>query len=178
MPVPPEIIPILQQLGITVDQMTGMAIDPGTGQPIPTEMLMQILQEQGLLGGAPGGMPPGGDPAAMGGAPPMDPSMAGGPPMDPGMAGGPPPEPPIPPDAAAMMSKEEFKAMIADSIKRDLPGILKQELPSIIQPMLKELASEICGSQYEGLDENIINQLAESVSANNEIMSRITGAVE
>lgn len=30
------------------------------------------------MGGAPpGGMPPGGDPAAMGGAPPMDPSMAG-----------------------------------------------------------------------------------------------------
>jgi hypothetical protein len=45
------------------------------------------------MGGAP---PTGGDPAAAGGAPPMDPAMAGGaPPMDPAMAGGAPPMDPM-----------------------------------------------------------------------------------
>ena len=59
-------------------------------------------------GGAPpggdpsgGGMPPGMDPSMMGGAPPMDPSMMGGaPPMDPSMMGGMPPAAPPAPAAA------------------------------------------------------------------------------
>lgn len=60
------------------------------------------------MGGAP--MPPPGDPAAMGGAPmpppggaPMDPMVAGGAPMDPMAAGGmPPPAPPMDPMAGGM----------------------------------------------------------------------------
>lgn len=63
----------------------------------------------------PGGMPPGGDPAA-GGAP-MDPAAAGGAPMDPAMAGGAPMDPAAmggaPMDPAAMGGMPMDPAMMA-----------------------------------------------------------------
>jgi hypothetical protein len=76
------------------------------------------------------------------------------------------------------MSKEEFKAMIADAIKRDLPGILKQELPGLLKPLLKELADNLGRDQYQGTDENVIKQLVDSVAQNTEVLSRITGGVQ
>jgi hypothetical protein len=173
-PVPQEIIPILQQMGIQVDPQTGMAVDPETGQPIPTEMVMQVLQENGMLGGgdpAMGGPPMGGDPA-MGG----DPSMGGPAPMPPEPAPA-PPEPLLPPDSIAMASKEEFKAIMADVLKRDLPGLLKQELPTLLQPLLKEAVAQVLSGQYQGADEQLLTSIADAVANNNEILNTITGVV-
>ena len=62
-------------------------VDPNTGMPMDPSM----------MGGAPGGMPPGGDPSQGGGMPPGgDPSQGGGmpPAPDPSMGGGMPPAPP------------------------------------------------------------------------------------
>jgi hypothetical protein len=175
MPLPPEVIPILQQMGITVDPQTGMAIDPESGQPIPTEMVMQVLQENGMLGGA----PMGGDPS-MGGAPMGDPSMGGAPMGDP--AAGMPPEaapqePLLPPDSVAAASKEEFKAIMADVLKRDLPGILKQELPSIVEPIIKDAIAQICSGQAPAVDESILAAISEGVTNNNDILNTITGVL-
>ena len=98
----PNVQAMLAQMGIIVDPQQG-PVDQATGQVIPPEQMIQILQQlasqmQGA-GVAPmdpsmmGGAPPM-DPAAAGGAPPMDPSMMGGaPPMDPSMMGGAPPMP-------------------------------------------------------------------------------------
>lgn len=91
--------PIDPATGIPIDPMTGMPIDPammgGAGGMPPMPM------DPSMMGGGGGGaMPPGADPAAMGGMP-MDPAAMGGMPpvdpatgmpMDPAMMGGMPPE--------------------------------------------------------------------------------------
>jgi hypothetical protein len=149
-----------------------MAIDPETGQPVPTELVMQVLQENGMLGG---GAPPMQDPSMMGGAPPMgDPSMGGMPPEAAPME---PPQDILPPDSVAAASKEEFKAIMADVLKRDLPGILKQELPSIIEPIVKEAVAEILAGQAPGVDENVLAAISDGVTNNNEILNTITGVL-
>lgn len=116
--------------GIEQDPLTGILFVKPTGefmtpdgQPIPPDqaqaMIEAAMQQMMQQGGAPGAMPPeavgmlppGGDPAAMGGMspemlggqPPMDPAMAQGMPMDPStMQQMPPPPPPM--DPAAQMA--------------------------------------------------------------------------
>lgn len=68
----PQVQQMLNQAGIML-QPDGTAIDGQTGQPIPPEVLMQVLQEMmgGMEGGGEaGGMPPEGMPAE--GAPPAE----------------------------------------------------------------------------------------------------------
>ena len=84
----PGVQQMLQQVGIIVDPQQG-PIDIQTGQPIPQDQLIQILQQlmaqmppPAAAGGAP--VPPQGAPMPKAGAEMMPPAMAGGaPPMDP-----------------------------------------------------------------------------------------------
>ena len=79
----PNVQAMLAEIGITVDPQRG-PIDQATGQLVPPEQMMMILQE--LMMQAQGGGAPGAPPVDPNGAPPMDPAMAGGaPPMAPPM---------------------------------------------------------------------------------------------
>ena len=86
----PQVIAMLEQQGITIDPNQG-PIDQATGQVVPPEAIMQLLQT----------MPP---PEA-GGAPP-----AGAPPMDPAAAGGAPP--PAGPDEETGARLEQLEIII------------------------------------------------------------------
>lgn len=119
--------------GITLDPQTGGAFD-ANGQPVPPEVIQQLMMqfEQMLMQG--GGMPPAGapptDPAMAGvpaGAPPVDPAMmgapAGAPPMDPAM-GGMPPEGAMPPEAAAPADP----AALLEEVRNSVESMVKAEL--------------------------------------------------
>jgi hypothetical protein len=90
-------------------QRQKVAFQPPGGDP---------SQDPAAAGGAPpmdpaaGGMPPM-DPAMAGGAPPMDPAAAGGMPMDPAMMGGAPPAPPAPDPAAGGGGSGPLDAIMA-----------------------------------------------------------------
>jgi len=67
----PMVAQMLQQAGIQVDPASGMAMDTQTGQQIPPQDLMMVIQQ--IMGQMGGGMPPGGEmPPEEGGAPPED----------------------------------------------------------------------------------------------------------
>lgn len=77
------------------------AQDPAAMGMDPAAMGGAPPMDPAMMGGAMGGAPPM-DPAMMGGAPPMDPAMMGGaPPMDPAMMGGAAPAPAAPAAPAA-----------------------------------------------------------------------------
>lgn len=129
-PMPPQMDPAaLEQMfiefaasqGITLDPQTGGAFD-ANGQPVPPEVIQQLMMqfEQMLAQG--GGMPPPADPA-MGGAPAGAPPP--GAPMDPSMM--PPPEG-MPPEAAPPMEQGPDMAQLMADIQNNIESMVKAEL--------------------------------------------------
>ena len=128
----PNVQAMLEQIGIQVDPQRG-PIDMETGQVIPPDQMLQILQE--LMAQMP---PPG---AAPGGAP-MDPAMAGGaPPMDPAMAPAPPP-PMAPPMPKAAEDMTGGGMPVAPAAPMDAPP-MPQEQGGDIEARLTALEEQV-----------------------------------
>lgn len=152
-PMPPQMDPAaLEQMfiefaasqGITLDPQTGGAFD-ANGQPVPPEVIQQLMMqfEQMLAQG--GGMPPPADPA-MGGAPT-------GAPADPGM---PPPQEGMPQEAAPPMEQGPDMAQLMSDIQNNIESMVKAELSAQdkkISAMLdkidsmKSLLEQLVGTQ-------------------------------
>ena len=178
----PNVQQMLAQMGIIVDPNQG-PIDQQTGQVIPPDQMLQILQQiMSQMPPPPGAMPPGG-------APPMDPAampkaaaMMPGAPMDPAMAGGAPPmdpaamAPPMDPAAAAPPPVEEAPddletrvAALEDTVGKlaEKANINPDTMDSVKDEGLSDEAQELLGE-----DTNLEEQGAEKVASEEKKMNK------
>ena len=159
----PNVQAMLQQVGIIIDPQQG-PIDQASGQSIPPEEMMAILQElmqQLQAGGAPM------DPAMAGGAPPPAP---GGAPMDPAMAGGAPPMPKAAADQG-MMPPPMDPAM-AQGGGAPMDPSMGGAPPMPPQPPMPENVPQAVEPQEAGLEErlsaleDLVGELAAKLEVN------------
>jgi hypothetical protein len=155
---PPELLQdpmfiqfLAEAFGVMFDQMSGQFFDQN-GQPVPPEILMQAAQAymqamQQIQGGG-ATM----DPNAMGGQPPMDPSMQGGAPMDPSMMGGQPPM-----DPSMMGGAPMDPAAMGGQPPADMDGQGEQPM----DPMMQELASLMATV----MEDTIVTPMKETISS-------------
>ena len=176
----PNVQQMLAQMGIIVDPNQG-PIDQQTGQVIPPDQMLQILQQimaQMPPPAAAGGAPPPMDPAAM----PKEAAMMPGAPMDPTMAGGAPPmDPaamasPMDPAAAAPPPVEEAPddletrvAALEDTVGKlaEKANINPDTMDSVKSEGLTDEAQELLGE-----DTNLEEQGAEKIASENKKMSK------
>lgn len=161
----PNVQAMLQQIGIIVDPQQG-PVDQQTGQVIPPEVMMQILQQlmqQAMAAQQPqaGGAPPVPGPAAGGVPQPMPKGAAemAPPPMDPAMSGGTPaPMAPQVPPADPMVDIETRLAALEEQVG-ELAAKMESN-PDATQQVADEGLSDEAQQALNGNEEAPLNEMA------------------